>query len=94
VNRTGKNLEHVTLKKSKAIFTASPNQDDECDEETRYHRPFGTKAAENNQVYAYFAHSTSAMDLSNVITNAGSNCFSHGTDSQGNFMDTSLLSCS
>ena len=27
------------------------------------------------------------MDFSNVITNAGSNCFSHGTDSLGNFMD-------
>ena len=27
------------------------------------------------------------MDFSNVITNAGSICFSHDTDSQGNFMD-------
>ena len=27
------------------------------------------------------------MDFSNKITNAASNCFAHGTDSQGNFMD-------
>ena len=27
------------------------------------------------------------MDFSNVIKNARRNCFSHGTDSQGNFMD-------
>ena len=27
------------------------------------------------------------MRFSNVITTAGSDCFSHGTDSQGNFMD-------
>ena len=87
VNRPGKKLEHVTMKKAKAHFTASQNQDDRSDEETRYHGSFGTKATEDNQVYAHFAHSTSAMDFSNLITNAGSNCFSHGTDSQGNFMD-------
>ena len=27
------------------------------------------------------------MDFSNVITNAGSDCFLHGTDSLGSFMD-------
>ena len=27
------------------------------------------------------------MDFSNVITNAGSNCFSHGTNSLGSFID-------
>ena len=27
------------------------------------------------------------MDFSNVITNAGSDCFLHGTDRQGNVMD-------
>ena len=27
------------------------------------------------------------MDFSNKITNAASNCFAHGTDSQGNFID-------
>ena len=65
----------MTLKKSKANFTASQNQDDGSDEETRYQGSFGTKATEDDQVYAHFAHSTSAMDFSNVITNAGSNCF-------------------
>ena len=52
-----------------------------------YQGSFGTKATEDDQVYAHFAHSTSAMVFSNVITNAGSDCFSHGTDSLGNFMD-------
>ena len=47
----------------------------------------GQSSTEDDKVYAHFAHSTSAMDFSNVITTAGSNCFSHGTDSQGNFMD-------
>jgi len=50
VNRAGKNLEHVTLKKSKANFTASQNQEDGSDEETRYQGSFGTKATEDNQV--------------------------------------------
>ena len=87
VNRPGKTLKHVTLKKSKANFTASQNQDDGSNEETRYQGSFGTKATEDDQVYAHFAHSTSAMDFSNVIRNAGSNCFSHGTDGLGNLMD-------
>ena len=87
VNRPGKKLEHVTMKKLKANFTASQNQDDGSDEETRYHGSFGTKATEDDQVYAHFAHSSSAMDFSNVITNAGSNCISHGTDSLGSFME-------
>jgi hypothetical protein len=73
VNRTGKNLEHETMKKSKANFTASQNQDDGSDEEMRYQGSFGTKAPEDNQVYSHFAHSTSAIDFSNVITTAGSN---------------------
>ena len=87
VSRPGKKLEHVRMKQSKANFIASQNQDDRSDEETRYHGSFGTKATEDDQVYAHFAHSTSAMNFSNVITNAGSNCFSHGTDSQGIFID-------
>ena len=75
------------MKKSKANFTAAQNQDDGSDEETRYQGSFGTKATEDDQVYAHFAHSTSAMDFSNVITNAGSNCFSYGIDSQGKIMN-------
>jgi hypothetical protein len=72
VNRTGKNLEHVTMKKSKANFTASQKQDNESDEDTRYQGSFGTKASEDNQVYSHFAHSTSAMNFSNMMTTAGS----------------------
>ena len=75
------------MKKLKANFTASQNQDDGTDEETMYHGSFGTKATEDDQDYAHFAHSTLTMDFSNVITNAGSNWFLHGTDSLGNFMD-------
>ena len=76
VNRPGKTLNHVTLKKSKANFTASQNQDDGSDEETRYHGLVGTKATEDDQVYAHFAHFTSAIYFSNVIMNAGgSYCF-------------------
>jgi hypothetical protein len=75
------------MKKSKANFTASKNQEDGSDDKTRYQGSFGTKATEDNQVYAHFAHSTSAMNFSNVMKNAGSNRFSHGTDSHGNFMD-------
>ena len=83
VNRPGKTLKHVTLKKSKANFTASQNQDDGSDEETRYQGSFGTKATKDDQIYAHFTHSTSAMDFSNVITNAGCNCFSYDTDTYG-----------
>jgi hypothetical protein len=87
VNRPGKKLELGTMKKSKANFTASQNQDVGRDEETRYLGSFGTKATEDNKVHAHFTYYTSAMDFGNVITNAGSNRFLHGTDSQGNFMD-------
>ena len=43
VNRPGKKLKHVTVK-SKANYTASQNQDDGSDEETRYQGSFSTKA--------------------------------------------------
>ena len=36
---------------------------------------------------ANFTHTTSAMDLSKLLTNTGNNCFSHGTSSSGSFMD-------
>ena len=66
VNRPGKKLKHVTVK-SKANFTASQNQNDESDEETRYQGSFGTKATEDDQVYAHFAHSTSAPQWTSVM---------------------------
>ena len=61
--------------------------EDESDEESRYQGSFSTKAKKYGHLYAYYAHTTSAMDFSNVISSAGANCFSHGTDSQENFMD-------
>ena len=42
VNRPGKTLKHVIMKKLKANFTASQNQEDGSDEETRYQGSFGT----------------------------------------------------
>ena len=86
MNKPGKVLEHVSRKVTNVNFT-STNPEDESDEESRYQGFFGTKAKEDGHVYAHYAHTTSAMDFSNVISSAGANCFSHGTDSQGNFMD-------
>ena len=86
MNKPGKVLDHVSRKVAKVNFT-STNPEVECDEESRYQGYFGTKAKEDGHVYAPYAHTTSAMDFSNVISSGGANCFSHGTDSQGNFMD-------
>ena len=44
-----------------------------------YQGSFGTKALEDGHVYAHYAHATSAIDFSNVISSGGANCFSHGT---------------
>jgi hypothetical protein len=65
----------------------STNPEDESNEESRYQESFGTKVKEDGHIYAHYSHTTSAMNFSDVISATGANCFSHGTDSRGNFMD-------
>ena len=67
VKTPGKFLEHVSRKVANVNFT-STNPEDESDEETRYQGSFSTKAKEDGHVYAHYAHTTSAMDFSNVIS--------------------------
>jgi hypothetical protein len=86
VNKPGKVLERASWKINKVNFP-SKSSDDESDEEFRNQESFGTKARKDFHVYAHYAYATSAMDFNKVISSAGSNCFSHGTDSQGNFMN-------
>jgi hypothetical protein len=86
VNKPSKVLEHVSRNVATVSFM-STNSEDESDEESRYQGTFGTKEIEDGHVYAHYAHTTSAMDFSNVISSAEANYFSHGTDSQRNFMD-------
>jgi hypothetical protein len=57
-----------------ANFSSVTNGEDASDEESRY--PILGHVYVN---VANFAHTTSAMDFSNLLTAAGNNSFSHGT---------------
>ena len=88
-SKLSKDFNNASRKVTTANFSTINNGEDASDEESRY-PTLGTKAIEFGHTYANmanFTHTTSAMDFSKLLTNTGNNCFSHGTSSNGSFMD-------